>query len=134
MVNDLVAECSPRVRGWSHGHGLDVVGAQVLPARAGVVPGIRPRRRRRIRAPRRCGVGPWGCRLSVGMSAGSLRVRDWSRSGQRNQMPRTPRIWSKPHQVLRRLVGVSLAAAGTLSVKASGFQAGAVRQEGGHRS
>ncbi len=69
---------SPRVRGWSH--RAEVPGSQgrVVPARAGMVPGLSCPGGGRPRGPRACGDGPGGGRTGANAWEWSPRVRGWS--------------------------------------------------------
>ncbi|REH30690.1 hypothetical protein BCF44_12348 [Kutzneria buriramensis] len=73
----IQALCSPRERGWSRlGDGR--CGAEnVLPARAGVVPGPRRSARSRSNAPRASGGGPAGASMRLRYAECSPRERGW---------------------------------------------------------
>ncbi|CAN3979345.1 hypothetical protein KPATCC21470_1969 [Kitasatospora purpeofusca] len=51
--------CSPRMRGWSLLDPPAAVGVALLPAHAGLVPGVGRPHTPASPAPRACGVGPY---------------------------------------------------------------------------
>jgi len=72
--------CSPRTRGWSRHLRAHLEDAQVLPAHAGMVPGLCRIRSASPRAPRARGDGPADVNAARNIRECSPRTRGWSRS------------------------------------------------------
>jgi hypothetical protein len=72
------AKCSPRQRGWSHLWGGPHFPVQVLPARAGMVPGMTGRTSPAPRAPRARRDGPAAISGLGIVDSRSLQERGWS--------------------------------------------------------
>ncbi len=72
------SRCSPHPRGWSHALLQGVRGLFVLPAPAGMVPGLSVTRNRGPCAPRTRGDGPTGSLLELSRRLCSPHPRGWS--------------------------------------------------------